>query len=233
MTFSQSGQIELSNDLTDTLNAIDAIKELKLKYICIYAYMDCFAQAYNKTFSLGLNRNSQKFINFIEEFGIEQYAFLNAYDPVTLFYHYESELTGKFSLNFVPKSIGEIPIENLLDNEASKKIIESCNDKPHKEKHKISNLIYKARSKFMHEFRFPGGTWGFEPIEHKETPFYYSIIDFTCKNPNEEENYVELIFPYKFLRNLADLSINNYFDFCIKKNIDPFNNPKKYRHWYE
>lgn len=90
------------------------------------------------------------------------------------------------------------------------------------DKHKYSRLIYKWRSKLVHEFHSPSVV--FKNMQNYEYPFYYSMSN----------KIHQLVFPYEFLKNLFLTSISNYIAECNQNNIDPFYfNTKNYETWYE
>lgn len=243
--------LEVRENFVKEINEAIEIKNNTFQAICIFSIIDSFAQEYANYPTRGANKT---FCDFVLRFQ-DKYDYLDKIEPITLFYNYEPnikevikypELYEQFPDDFPPEL--EICIDDIqyIDEEPVKKILkygksEALLDLIEKnegekgrnryaEKHKIINLIYKMRSKLVHELGRLGRENKWEIEEGKAEPFYRAKSRMYEKNEFVvSDDVYELIIPNKFLYDLAVNCINNYLNFCEKENRLPFENNSNFQ----
>lgn len=217
-------------NINEIINQIEKIDNIKFKKILIFSILDSMTQTF------GLLNNIQKtqakaFADFIEKMA-PKYEFLNKIDIITLLYEkgVDEEKIGFDKIN----KIKNIEISEMLRLYEDIKIEESVRDINIRENHKYSMLLYKYRSKLVHEFNAP--THIFEKIETSDLPLYININNgievsiLTTKNWKNRE--IELIFPYTFIKMLTLECLKNFIEYCKKNRLNPMEK-LKYKSWYE
>lgn len=212
--------------------AIDSIENILFRKICLFSVTEQFAQDAFREQNSG---NSIKFCDFIEKYSGERK--LSDLDPVTLFYNFRSDLSEWDEQDELITTIcnpcnSPVFYDEKYIEECVSKIKQSllsknkCTDKFYK--HKYSRLIYKYRSKLMHEFCSPSTEW----LDEQE----YDKLFYTTKSIITSEDIrpmCELRIPYNFLKRIFLASINAYLDECIEQGNRPFADSKQYLSWYE
>ncbi|MEE3473690.1 MAG: hypothetical protein VZR24_23950, partial [Butyrivibrio hungatei] len=140
------------------------------KNICLFSLIDCFAQEYANYPTSGL---SKAFCDFILKFQ-DYYDYLELPEPVTLFYDYEPKLRELASGPEMPEPElsepgTEVSIDDLgpLDGQKVSTVIRTNKAeeilavirreegrkeaKNYRRNHRLIHLIYKMRSKAVHE----------------------------------------------------------------------------------
>ncbi len=214
---------EIKKYLEETISLIDDIKDKKCKVICVFCLIEAFAQTYND-YKTGNADGFEKFI-LAHTKDEEQFKFLDKIDIVTLYYANKEELNEnniyleslEDGYEYTPKKIMEKEIYGIIAG--------FFKDIEKTKKHSYSQLLYKQRSKLVHEFVFPS----FLPdsMVYKEEISYMHINEFTNSNA-----YWTPIIPYGFLKKLAECSILNFLKWCEENNKVPFIK-KEYHSWQE
>jgi len=78
-----------------------------------------------------------------------------------------------------------------------------------------AELLYTYRNNLIHEFREPGH--GMEFSNDNESPYYHGMEHLESKTETWE-----LVYPTKFLINLADVALTAIKGFLTSNNLDPF-----------
>lgn len=221
------------------------------KTISIFSLIDCLAQEYANYPS----RDTAKvFCDFVLKFQ-DKYDYLDKVEPVTLFYDYEDNIEKIIrypELIDIEPSLCKPELEislsklRLRDETPVKKVIDSSfldellkiieRDKGDKIANRYSNqhtlirLLYKMRSKAVHELSHIGGETKWERADGFNEPFYRDLTRLYV-----DEGYIvrdkvyELVIPSKFLYDLAQNVIDNYLKHCVDTQSLPFKNNNKYK----
>jgi hypothetical protein len=127
-----------------------------------------------------------------------------------------------YSISDVAKMGRELDIFDLLQENAG-----IC------KRYNYLELLYKFRSKLVHEYRFPS-TFNDRNDEYEISPYYFHMTDLGLNEKNEvvEDSRWKLIFPYRFVRTLILNSLDEYLGECYRNRVDPFQTYKQYDYWY-
>ena len=202
------------------LDELEKLDDIFMKEICLFSLIDMFAQ--NSKYG---NNDTEQFTTFIEKYGNE--ALLQKIDPDTLYCENKQYfINNQIDIAKLFNDATEYSWHDIQNNGISAQIInlarKDANLRDKVDKHKYSRLIYKWRSKLVHEFNSPSVV--FKSMQNYEYPFYYSMIN----------KIHQLVFPYEFLKNLFLTSIRNYLNECDQNNNDPFYFSNiHYETWYE
>lgn len=197
---------EIRQYVNELIVDIEKMNFYENKVVCLYSIVDSFAQEYFKYKELN---NSQRFCQFILKYANkEKYNYLELIDPVTLIYDVSGAKVQFEELSessiYTPTSLSISELRNRIE------VIGA--EEKFRTKHKYIELLYKNRSKIIHE----GNSTGLirvEPENNYDFPIY-----FECTN------YCRLVFPYKFLKDLFFDCINNYLINQQQLGLDPFEN---------
>lgn len=227
------------------------IRNRVFKNICLFSLIDCFAQEYANYPTSGL---SKAFCDFIITF--QDYCdYLEMVEPVTLFYDYEPEIkmvvkepemAGQGSEHSDP--VAEVSIDDLdlfdgqkvsriIRTEKAEEILELIRRdegrkvvKTYRRNHRLIHLIYKMRSKAVHELSRMGNENKWEIEDGRDEPFYRDMVRLYKYEGNiVSEDYYELIIPNQFLYNLARNTLSNYFDYCMREQRLPLANKSNFK----
>jgi len=221
------------------------------KTISIFSLIDCLAQEYANYPS---RDTAKAFCDFVLKFQ-DKYDYLDKVEPVTLFYDYEDNIEKIIrypELIDIEPSLCKPELEislsklRLRDETPVKKVIDSSfldellkiieRDKGDKIANRYSNqhtlirLLYKMRSKAVHELSHIGGETKWERADGFNEPFYRDLTRLYV-----DEGYIvrdkvyELVIPSKFLYDLAQNVIDNYLKHCVDTQSLPFKNNNKYK----
>lgn len=242
----ESAQIFLENKLS----AIDQITEPTMQLICMFALLDCLAQE-----RANYPKDSKKaFCEFVMAYQ-KQCDYMECVEPITLYYHVEdlieeSVLVPGLSLgkesSFEPwiylngRSVQEIisssKAQDILDYISKKKGPECAEKK--KREHQFISLIYRMRSKAVHEMSGLGESASF--IQHlmPQEPYYHDVARGYVLNGNVvSDDVYELVIPNAFIRNVLQDCVNGYLQECREQKRFPFDNNdmlRKHRlSWYD
>lgn len=235
--YRESRDKEIHEWLESKVETIDAIPDNYLQAICYFSLLECFVQEYG---NYPTNNVAKTFCDFVLTFQ-RSYAFLNMIDPVTLFYHFQAQLSSRFDLSFVDSSGCYTPDHAIKDGNA-KQMIEELRLLGVREdaiiKHKYVRLLYSLRSKLSHELSPPGGVMWSKHHFLEKYPYYISCGRSIILDSTIIRNEVwELTMPVGFIKSLVIECINNYLDFSLKHKNDPFENNEPTRKsrlaWYD
>ncbi len=215
-----------------------------LRKTCLFSLIDSFAQEYA---NYPVRNTKKAFCDFVIKYQ-NKYDYLLAVDPVTLLYDYEPKIKlvvkNPKLREFAPElcrekpeisfddfgSLDEKRLTEIIHSKAAHELqvlIEQNEDKQqyngYLERHKLINLIYKMRSKAVHEMSYLGT--GFEESIDLVEPYYIDVMRF-YKNVDTivKDNVYELIIPTNFIYELTKNSIENYLEDCLHKKRHPFQN---------
>lgn len=225
----------------EKINQLDNIKQKAILTLCI---LDSYSQL-NVFSNFGFNENARKFEQFIEEFystnywndiGFVNLAYTIGYDK---FKDKIKAILGSSNIciNNYHSNVKVIELikemkENLI-NDSNFKIKTGDNLNKYVSKYTYKSLFYKYRSKLIHEYNFPGL---FDDMLDVSYPCYISVIDDRRKEENSNTVFrdeYDLVFPYKFIKDVAIVSIENYLNKCLENNVDPYSKHNEKFSWYE
>ena len=129
----------------------------------------------------------------------------------------------------------ETKVEQILNTNKADELLRLIErDKGSKEankyrrKHSLIFLLYKMRSKAVHELSRMGRDNKWE-TNHDE-PFYRDVKRIYTRDGNiVSDDVLELVFPNKFIYNLALNVIENYLSECEKQQRLPFENNSNFK----
>lgn len=227
----------------------------KEKSILLLCFLDSYAQI-----NCSQGSNKKKFEYFLIEFATE-YNFWEEIGFINLSYKFNEEVKNEFQKSIkrilgstvltIDKQKENMKIQKIIDNMKKEKVRENGDQlkaSEEIEKYKYINLLYKYRSKLVHEYVMPSP---FNDMVNEQLPHYISGIsdqrlsnkeisgwnnvDITKLRKKRVEviDYYFLVFPYDFIKELTQISIINYYEKCLKDKRYPFENHIDYLHWYE
>lgn len=213
---------EVRNLILENLEEIYCMKSNVFKCICLFSLVDMFAQ--NEEYG---DKNCVRFSVFLRKYA--DCEMLDTIDPITLYYD-NIDVFEKRDMNILGLGNAcEYDWESIRENECVNALLEYANDSIKSEmlnKHKYVSLLYKYRSKLVHEHREPSVMFDF--MQSYTTPMYYQ-----CREIDGVDRY-RLCFPFEFIKNISVISINRYLDDCLDRKVDPFYfENKRYYSWYE
>ncbi len=249
--------------LESKLEEANSISNEIFKRIALLTIIDSLAMEENNYPS----RNSKKaFTEFVNKYQ-DKYDFLEKIEPLTLYYDYEDDLNNvvideevlqhykdqnnenyswlkKIDLNEY-KNIDRCTVPEFMESDLTERLqawIKNSKDIKDKiDSHKFINLIYKMRSKAVHEFGCLGLENPVERRDNKRIPYYSEVIKTYIEEKNNEKKEItyriyELVIPNNFLYDLAENCINNYLEDCLKNKRFPYKNNdgvkrKEYLSW--
>ena len=232
--------------LKKKLEEANSISDEIFKRNAMITILDSLAMEFSN-YPCGNSR--EKFVDFVLKFQ-NRYDFLDDVEPVTLFYDYEdkikksviSEKTHKLYSEIFPEeleidlndygAIEYISVPELMKSNFVTKLLDLIEKQGGKDirdryerKHKFINLLYKMRSKGVHEFGRLGIEHVDERLDNKEIPYYRDIsVGFVENDKLVTYKIYELVIPSKFIYNLVEDCIDNYLDYCLKNKRFPYEN---------
>lgn len=239
----ESAQMFLENKLS----AIDQISEPTMQLICMFALLDCLAQE-----RANYPKDSKKaFCEFVMTYQ-KQCDYMECVEPITLYYHVEDLIEEsvlapglppekQITLGYlyrqpVQQIITSSKAQEILDYIAKQKGTEFAEKK--KREHQFISLIYRMRSKAVHEMSGLGESTSF--IQHlmPQEPYYHDVARGYVLNGNVvSDDVYELVIPNAFIRNVLQDCVNGYLQECMEQKRFPFDNNdmlRKHRlSWYD
>lgn len=198
---------EIKEYVDDLIKDIDDMKFYHHKIICLCSLIDSFVQNY---FDYEEGGNQQNFCEFILKFKNDnEYTYLEKIDPVSFIYDLEG---NDAVIEELPDACIYSPNSQNLEDLRKSERCNEINDKKLIDKHTYISLIYKCRSKLVHESNYIG-IIRTKTENQYNVPIYFKI-----------GKHWKLIFPYKFLKELFISCINNYLIEQKENKLDPFNN---------
>ncbi len=202
--------------VNNKIESADNIEDYSFKCLAIFSLLESFAQEWSNYPSKGTAKAFREFVMHFQE----SYPYLDAIDPVTLYYDFREDLKGQFSLDYMHD--GNYYYAKVLANNIEAKQIKQylINTKKGKKtdicyrinQHKYINLLYIMRSKISHEHCYYSWSKIADVWEIYEPCFISCGSDWI------------LGFPYQFIKQLTEECITRYLNECEKKKEDPFKN---------
>lgn len=232
--------------LVKELSAIDQITNPTMQLICMFSLLDSLAQE-----RANYPWDSKKaFCEFLLGHQ-KQCNYLEYVDPVTLYYRVEDLIEKsvlipgfppekEISLGFldfcpVKEAITSGKAQEILDYIAQKKSPEFAEKK--RQEHQFISLIYRMRSKAVHEMSGLGETSFYREYLPKE-PYYRDVgRGYVLNGDFVSDDVCELVIPNAFIRNILQDCVEGYLNECRELKRFPFENnciTRKHRlSWYD
>lgn len=234
----------LERDIAETrtyfekkLSYIDAIDDTTLQLICLFAMIDCLAQEEANY----IGDPKTVFCQFVLKHQ-QQCDYLECVEPITLYYHVEDlidevvpypgfppekeisiEDFGYLDIKPVKRAVATDKSQEILDYIKAKKG-SAFADKKAKEHHFIS-LLYRMRSKAVHEMSGLGESMNFHSELKPTVPYYRDVGRLYVEDENcVSDNVVELVIPNIFVRSILLDCIDGYLSNCRTNRKLPFSN---------
>lgn len=242
---------EVRGFLEKELALVDGIEDITLQLICMFTMIDRLAQE-----EAGYPSDSKSaFSQFILKHQ-KQCDYLEAVEPITLYYRVEELIDEVEPLpGFPPEkevSIDDLGylyserVKDILSTGKAEKILAYVEKKKGKafsermaKDHRLISLLYRMRSKAVHEMSGLGESWRPENKDFKPTEPYYREVGRSYIQSDEwiSDDVVELIIPNSFIRNILADCIEGYLSECQSTKRFPFsNNHMTRKHilsWYD
>lgn len=223
--------------LEKELACADAIENTTMQAICMFAMIDCLAQEEaNYT-----GKPHDVFCNFVLKYQ-RQCDYLESVEPVTLYYHVEDLIEEATPLSGFPAE-KVIDLENLgylygvevvsilkkckaqeILNYIGKKVGKQFAERKAQE-HQLIALLYRMRSKAVHEMSGLGESWKDKHGIQPNVPYYRDVGRGYVQNGNwVHDDVIELVFPNSFIRNILADCIDGYLAECTRTERFPFSN---------
>ena len=223
--------------LEKELDCIEGIKNTTLQTICMFTMIDCLA--HEEANYIGAPRTV--FCQFVLKHQ-KQCDYLQSVEPVTLYYHVEDlieeaepylgvPLEKVVTLDDLGYAYG-VKVEQFLETGKSKEILAYIEKKQGKsfadskaKEHQLISLLYRMRSKAVHEMSGLGESWKDKTGTEPTTPYYRDVGRGYVLDGNwVHDDVIELVFPTAFIRGILMDCINGYLDECKSSKRFPFSN---------
>ncbi len=228
---------EIRTWMEERTQIIDNIPDNFFKGMCYFSLIEKFAQEYS---DYPAKKSTKAFCDFVLMFKTS-YTFLNEYDPVTLYYDFETQLKDNFNLSFLDHGINYNP-DQAIQRGKAKEMLKSLkalgiNDRLIKN-HKYVHLLYSLRSKLSHELSSHNDMLSTDLHLLSEYPYYVSCFrSYPVDGSIVRDQVWELVVPVGFIKKLALECIKNYLDYSLENKDDPFENDrinrKSHIAWYD
>ena len=223
--------------LEKELACVDAIDNTTMQAICMFAMIDCLAQEEADY----QGRPHDVFCNFVLKHQ-KQCDYLESVEPVTLYYHVEDLIEEAEPLpGFPPEKaisledfgyVYGVKVENILSKGKAQEILDYIEKKKGNKfaedkarEHKIINLLYRMRSKAVHEMSGLGESWKDSHGLQPNVPYYRDVGRGYVLDGNwVYDDVIELVFPHTFIRSILVDCINGYLAECKAARRFPFSN---------
>ena len=236
--------------LKKELACIDTIEDITMQAICLFAMLDCLAQEQANYPS----DSKTAFCQFVLKHQ-KQCDYMESVEPISLYYHVEDliEKVEPFP-GFSPEKVVSIEdlgylygvkMESLLAKGKSGEILNYL-EKKHgavyaekkAKEHQLISLLYRMRSKAVHEMSGLGEIWHDKNCYLPDVPYYRDVGRSYVLDGNwVYDNVIELVIPNAFLRKILVDCIDGYLADCELSRHFPFsNNNLKRKHrlsWYD
>lgn len=238
--------------LTKDLSCIDSITEPTIQAISMFALIDCLAQE-ESNYPSG-KKAKEAFCDFVLKYQ-KQCDYLECVEPVTLYYRVEEFISDSKSIQeyLLDKELSLDSLEdmysyrvrNIICKGKSEEILKCIADKKGKafadrlkKEHQLISLMYRMRSKAVHEMSGLGVSLGFNQDVKPNEPYYLDIGRmYVDSDKVVSDDVVELIIPNAFIRNILADCIDGYLNECRRNKRIPFiNNAMTRKHklsWYD
>lgn len=245
---------EVRDALYEELACVDAIKNMTLQKICLFSMIDQLAQEY-ANYPDSPRTAKSTFCQFVLKYQ-KQCDYLQEVEPITLYYHIIDLIDEVEPLpGFPPEkeitldSLGDLyttKVKDILKKGKTQEILDYIEKKEGTDfalkkakEHQLITLLYRMRSKAVHEMSSLGNPISFEQRDFHPTEPYYREIG-RCYVEGEEivtDDAIELIIPNDFLRNIFIDCIEGYLADCKANKHFPFDNNRITRKhvltWYD
>ena len=102
--------------------------------------------------------------------------------------------------------------------------------KNYRRNHRLIHLIYKMRSKAVHELSRMGNENKWEIEDGRDEPFYRDMVRlYEFEGNIVSEDFYELVIPNRFIYNLTQNTLSNFFDYCLKEQRLPLENRSNFK----
>jgi hypothetical protein len=233
------------------LASIDALGDSTTQLISMFAWIDCLAQE-NANYP---NESPQKaFRQFVLKHQ-KQCDYMECVEPVTLYYHMEDLIDEVVPIpGFPPEravSLDDIflrtakSIESVIHGNKAQEILDYIGQKygtafaeKKAKEHQLISLLYRMRSKAVHEMSGLGSCISVEQRDNPQQPFYRDIgRSYVHDGDWVSDDVIELVIPNIFVRNILADCIDGYLADCATNGHFPFsNNQMNRKHnlsWYD
>ena len=231
------------------IQCIRNIEDATMQAICICAFIDSLAQE-----SEGYPREHKPaFYNFVRRHQ-KRCEYLEAIDPITLFYRVESLINesvlvdgflSKKTINIEDMGVSfGMTMKDIINKGKAEEILWYVKNKKgvdiaqkYAEDHRLISLIYKMRSKAVHEMSGIGRSIKALDGDLPNEPYYMDIDRMDVDGEYiVAKNIIELVIPNSFLFNILKDCVDGYLSDCELNRRKPFsNNIKRKCHlsWYD
>ena len=237
--------------LEKELSDIDKIENTTFQLICAFALIDCLAQE-QANYHVA---SKEAFYQFVLKHQ-KQCDYMECVEPVTLYYRVEEFVEESVLIPGFPpekeislESLGylySVPVKNVVFSGKSEEILEYIKAKKGADfaekkanDHKLISLLYRMRSKAVHEMSGLGESWSFERKSNSHTEPYYRDVGrgYVEDDYWVHDDVVELVIPNIFVRNILADCIDGYLSDCARNKRFPFSNNHMTRKsnlsWYD
>lgn len=236
--------------LQKELACIDTIEDITMQAICLFAMLDCLAQEQANYPS----DSKTAFCQFVLKHQ-KQCDYMESVEPITLYYHVEDLIEKEEPLpEFPPEKVVSIEdlgylygvkMESLLEKGKSREILDYLEKKQgaafaekKAREHQLISLLYRMRSKAVHEMSGLGEIWHDKNCHLPDVPYYRDVGRSYVLDGNwVYDDVIELVIPNIFLRKILVDCIDGYLTDCELSRRFPFsNNNLKRKHrlsWYD
>lgn len=240
---------QVKDFLEKELSAIDQITDPTMQLICMFSLLDSLAQE-----RANYPWDSKKaFCDFLLAHQ-KQCNYLECVEPVTLYYRVEDlieksalipgfppekevslDSLGYLDFHLVKETISSGKAQEILDYIAKKRSPEFAEKK--RQEHLFISLIYRMRSKAVHEMSGLGEISFYREYLPKE-PYYRDVgRGYVLNGDFVFDDICELVIPNAFIRNILQDCVDGYLNECREFKRFPFENnciTRKYRlSWYD
>lgn len=230
--------------LEDKLEEANSISNEIFKCVALFTIIDSLAMEVNDYTS----RNAKEaFTDFVIKYQ-NKYDFLENIEPVTLYYDYEDKIKDRvldeelYELYKIPGLkekeinlneygvIDSYTVPEFMKSGLSERLLsliekQEGSDNWYKKNHQFINLLYKMRSKAVHELGYLGLEDPVERRDNKRIPYYREVIKSYIEDKQVKTYKIyELVIPNQFIYDLAKNCINNYLDDCKETKRYPYKN---------
>lgn len=239
---------EVRDYLYKELNIIDKIEDETLQSICMFSIIDCMAQEQS---NYPQNKCKKVFCDFVSKHQ-KQCDYMKLVEPITLYYRVEENIEEKMYTHKIPRekeinleSLGNLDfvlVKDVIHSNKTEEILDYLKKKEiniyKKEEHEFVSLIYRMRSKAVHEMSRHGKENCCFDQELPDEPYYRQVMrGYKLEESIVLDEVVELIIPNKFIRKILVDCIEGYIAECIENKREPFSNnrlTRKFRlSWYD
>lgn len=236
--------------LNKLLVLVDGIEDTTLQIISMFSLIDMLAQEqanYPPDFK-------SAFREFVLKYQ-KQCDYLEEIEPVTLYYRVEDLIDEvEFMPGMPPQkevsidSLGYLhakPVKKVLPQGKSKEILDYIERKKgpafaakKSEEHQLISLLYRMRSKAVHEMSGLGESFHFHKERKPVEPYYRDVGRSYVEDEHwVHDDVIELVIPNIFVRNILVDCIDGYLTDCLENKRFPFSNnclTRKHRlSWYD